>query len=210
MEVCMVALLLGSSFLITQLWAADEPLAAGSETRADRLNLQVEREVNELPEFLLEFSFGSSLVYVEQPLLDSDSVMSQKRVLPVPSVLILAEWLIRPRWKVAALVNIPTSPIRVLDETGTTYTEEASTAAIAIGGSYVPFQVRIGEKSVFQPQIGLMVGRTVNHSVEDGYFPMAVARLHVHTNEGFTMYAGAAFAGRRDTLALLYGVGHRF
>lgn len=191
---------------------ADPDQAPGDpeSPRAERLEIAVERHVTELPGHLLEFSFGSSLLYVEQPLLDGYTAVTESRVLPVTSVLVLGEWLIRPRWTIAGLLNLPTGPIRVLDESGENYSEESSAAAVAIGGAHVPFQIRVGEKSVFQPQLGLMVGRTVNHSVKDSFFPMAVGRLHLHTGEGFSMYAGAAFAGRRDTLALIYVVGHRF
>ncbi len=188
---------------------AQEPSGEG-EDHESGLSLEVERARMEDPEDLFEFSFGSSLLYVEQPLLDGYSAVQDSRVLPVPSVLILAEWLIRPRWTLAALLNLPTGPIRVLSEDGHSYSEEASSAVVAVGGAYIPFQVRLNKKSLFQPQLGLMLGRSLNHSEQDTFFPLAVTRLHLHSGTGFSMYFGAAFAGRRDTLAFIYGVGHRF
>ncbi|GEM_PF-2176554 len=205
----MIPALLSLALVCTPSWAAD---AESDQTAAnpERLDLELDRHMDEMPGHLIELSFGSSLLYVEQPLLDGYEAVSESRVLPVTSVLMLGEWLVRPRWIVAGFLNLPTGPIRVMDETGGSYTEESSTATVALGGAHVPFQVRVGESSVFQPQLGLMIGRSINHSVQDTFFPMAVARLHLHTGTGFSMYAGGAFAGRRDTLALIYGVGHRF
>ena len=203
--ISLVLFLLGSSAQAQEL----EPTSEAQE-ETSQFSLEIERGQMEEPEDLFEFSFGSSLLYVEQPLLDGYSAVQDSRVLPVPSVLILAEWLIRPRWTLAGLLNLPTGPIRVLSEDGLSYSEEASSAAVAIGGAYIPFQVRLNKKSLFQPQMGLMLGRSLNHSEQDTFFPLAVGRLHLHSGSGFSMYFGAAFAGRRDTLALIYGVGHRF
>ena len=108
------------------------------------------------------------------------------------------------------ILNLPTGPVRVLSEDGNSYSEEAAAVAVAVGGTYVPFQVRLGDQTTIQPQLGLMFGRTINHTVRNSFFPMAVARLHIHTSTGFSMYFGSAYAGQRDTLALIYGVGHRF
>ncbi len=180
------------------------------ESQTGRLEMEIERGRMAQPKYLMEFSFGSSLLYVEQPMLDGYSAVLSSRVLPVPSVLMLAELLIRPHWILAGILNLPTGPVRVLSDDGRSYSEEATAAAVAIGGAYVPFQVQLGEHSTIQPQLGLMLGRTINHSVDDVFFPMAVARLHIHTNTGFSMYFGSAYAGQRDTLALIYGVGHRF
>ena len=174
-----------------------------------RLDLVLEARVDEEPEHVMELSFGSALLYVEQPLLDEYRLTRDSRVMPVQSVMMLAEWLVRPRWSVAGMVNIPPDPIRRVQDDGS-LTEEHSGAALAVGGSFVPFQVRVSESSRFQPQVGLMAGRTINNSVEDRFFLLGVARLHLHTDAGFSMYLGAAFAGQRDTLAFLYGVGHRF
>ncbi len=206
----MSTLLVGLMLAAPSAWAEEATESSSARRPDERLDVEVERHLTEMPEHLLEFSFGSSLLYVEQPLHDGYAAVTESRVLPVPSVLVLGEWLVRPRWIIAGILNIPTAPIRVLKEDGETYTEESATAAVAIGGAHVPFQVRVGDKSIFQPQLGLMVGRSINHSVEDTFFPMAVCRLHLHTQTGFSMYFGAAFAGRRDTLALIYGVGHRF
>jgi hypothetical protein len=206
----MTAALICLALTASTAWAQDDPEPESPSEDRPRLSLQVELPMAEQLEHLVEFSFGSTLLYVEQPLLDGYLAVQGSRVLPVPSVLMLAEWLIRPRWILGGLLNLPTAPIRVLEEDGESYSEEASTAVVALGGSYVPFQVRFGKNALFQPQLGLMVGRSINNSIKDTFFPMAVGRVHLHTKDGFSMYFGTAFAGRRDTFALLYGVGHRF
>jgi len=185
------------------------PASSKDEGEPKRLDLVLETRVDEEPKHVMELSFGSALLYVEQPLLDDYRITTDSRVMPVPSVVMLAEWLVRPRWSLAGMLNIPTEPIRRVQDDGG-FTEEHSAAALALGVSYVPFQVRVSETSRFQPQLGLLAGRTINNSIEDNVFLLGVARLHLHTDAGFSMYLGAAFAGQRDTLAFLYGVGHRF
>jgi len=173
------------------------------------LALATEEPTEEEPEdFLLEnrleFTFGSTMVIVDQALFGQ----TQERILPVKGSLFLGEYLWKPKLSVAGFVNVPTTPIRKLVDGD--IVEQHSAGAVAAGFAFAPIEPQVSERATFKPQVALFGGRTFRSTRGDEWFPMAAVKLNMSTFEGFTMYVGGAYAFREDTLAVLYGVGHRF
>ena len=163
-----------------------------------------EEEKDFLFEDRLEFTFGQSMLIVDQALFGQ----AEERILPVQSALFLGEYLWKPRLSVAGFVNVPTTPIRHL--VAGDIVEEHSAGAMALGLGWAPIHPQVSEKAWFKPQLAGFAGRTFRSTSGDQFFPMAALKLNLTTAEGFTMYAGSAYAFREDTLAVIYGVGHRF
>jgi len=153
----------------------------------------------------LEFSFGSSLLIREQALLGQDIA----RMVPVPSVLMVAEFLVRPRFSVAGVVNIPTATARELQDDGS-IVEHHAAAAIAMGVAWAPVMLPISESAYFKPQAAAFGGVAIRSTRGQVWFPMVAAKLNIVTSDGFTMYVGSSFAFGQNTLAIIYGAGHRF
>ncbi len=59
---------------------------------------------------VLEISFGSAQLFIEQPLTGAENA-ANSAVIPVASALVLVEWLAHPRLGVATLFNLPPRPI---------------------------------------------------------------------------------------------------
>ncbi|HJN73972.1 MAG TPA: hypothetical protein QGF58_08580 [Myxococcota bacterium] len=152
----------------------------------------------------LEFTFGQSMVIVDQALYGQD----EERILPVQGSLFLGEYLWRPRVSIVGLVNVPQTPIRHLVDGD--IVEEHSAGAIAAGAAWAPAVLQLSESAFFKPQVAGLAGRTFRSTAGDQFFPMAAVKLNMSTYAGFTMYVGGAYAFREDTLAVIYGVGHRF
>lgn len=153
----------------------------------------------------LEFSFGSSLLIREQALLGQDIT----RIVPVPSVLMLGEFLVAPRLSVAGFVNIPTATATEVLDDGTVVEHHAA-AAVAAGVAWAPLLIPVSDRAWFKPQLAALGGRALRSTSGATWFPMAAAKLNVVTSDGFTMYGGASFAFSQNTAAIIYGVGHRF
>ena len=153
----------------------------------------------------LEFSFGSSLLIREQALLGQDIT----RIVPVPSVLMLGEFLVRPQLSVASFVNIPTGTAKELQPDGSVVEHHAA-AAVALGAGWAPFVLPVSERAWFKPQVAAFGGAAIRSTKGTVVFPMVAAKLNIVTVDGFTMYGGASFAFSQNTLAILYGAGHRF
>lgn len=155
----------------------------------------------------MEFSFGSSLLIREQALQGQDIT----RIVPVGSVLMLAEYLVKPRFSAAAFVNIPTGTAREFAEDGSVVEHHAA-AALAGGVALAPLVLPISEQAWFKPQVGAFVGTTIRSTRERQVpvFPLAAVKLNITTNDGFTMYVGGSYAFAENTFAVLYGAGHRF
>lgn len=155
----------------------------------------------------MEFSFGSSLLIREQALLGQEVT----RIVPVGSVLMLAEYLVRPRFSTVGFVNVPTGAARELQDDGSVVEHHAA-AAVAAGVAWAPVILPISEQAWFKPQLGAFGGTTIRSTRERAVplFPLAAIKLNVTTNDGFTMYVGASYAFSENTFAVLYGAGHRF
>jgi hypothetical protein len=157
----------------------------------------------------VEISFGSSLLFVEQPLQLPDDCVESDHYLPVPSVLILGEYFLGPRFTLGSFLNIPTSSRRRLVD-GEIIDEPTSTV-VALGVTHRPVEVPIlDDEAAFGLQYGILAGRQLTPSREHEVFPMVFTRPSISTPEGFSMYLGVAYAFRNETLAVLYGVGQRF
>ena len=153
----------------------------------------------------LEFSFGSSLLIREQALAGQDFT----RIVPVPSVLMLGEFLVTPRVSVASFLNVPTGTAKEFRDDGSVIEHHAA-AAVAAGVALSPNPLPISEQAWFKPQIAAFGGRALRSTNGTTWFPLAAVKLNVVTDDGFTMYGGASFAFKRNTAAIIYGVGHRF
>lgn len=159
----------------------------------------------------VELSFGSSLLFVEQALL-SGAVLDPEiveRVVPVPSVLMLGEWIWSPRWSTGVMLNVPIGTITQIDDQGQ-ITERHSAAAVAAGPAFAPLNRQVLYDATLRWQSAAMFGRTVNHQEGNRSFPLVTSRVMVLTPAGTSMYAGVAYAFQEETLALIYGVGTRF
>jgi hypothetical protein len=157
----------------------------------------------------IEVSFGSALLFAEQPLLSDDPCLQEQRMLPVPSVLILFEYFIGPTITLGSMFNIPTSTRRRLVDGE--IIEDHAAMTIALGPTHRPIEHPIfEERAALGIQYGLLGGRTINSTRGDQFFPLVFVRPSISTPDGFSMYLGLAFAFHTDTLGLLYGVGQRF
>lgn len=158
----------------------------------------------------LELSFGSGLLFVEQAfVIDGQPNQTQERVVPVPSWLLLGEYMWTPRWSTAAMLNVPLSTVRRIDRNGETY-EEHSSAAAGLGVAFSPVNLSVFSHSTFRPQVALLAGRTINDLEKNVSFPLLVTRMVLVSPSGTSLYGGVAYAFQEETLAVIYGIGHRF
>jgi hypothetical protein len=104
-------------------------------------------------------------------------------------------------------LNLPLGSARTVLVDGTIKDEYApASTLLGLVGTVARWDIR--RNSRLEIQLGALAGRVL---VSDGrYFPLTVARVHILQNQGFGLYIGTAFAFRVDTLALIYGAGHRF
>lgn len=158
----------------------------------------------------LELSFGSSLLFVEQAFVQQGLPnMTQERVVPVPSWLLLGEYMWTPRWSSAVMLNVPLSTVRRIDRNGEIY-EQHSAAALGLGAAFSPVNLSVLSKATFRPQIALLGGRTINDLDKNVFFPLTVSRLVLVSPSGTSLYGGVAYAFQEETFAVIYGIGHRF
>lgn len=158
----------------------------------------------------LEVSFGSSLLFVEQAFIKQGFPNQlEERVVPVTSRLLLVEWMWTDRWSSAGMLNVPTTTVRQIDQNGDLF-ERHSAAAAGLGVAFTPVNVDILTDATFRPQLALMGGRTLNDQDKNVFFPLTVARLMLVSPSGTSLYGGIAYAFQEETLALIYGLGHRF
>jgi hypothetical protein len=163
----------------------------------------------ESPEWKLELSFGSALLFAEQPLLGLDYDETEQRMVAVTSVMMLGEYLFTERFAFGTALTVPTTPRRrVVDSE---VVEDHAASALSIGLTYKPVVLPIlEERSVFQLELGLLGGRTIRRAEGNQYFPLLLVRPAITTPDGLSMYLGSAFAFQLDTLALIYGMSQRF
>ncbi len=158
----------------------------------------------------LEISFGSSLLFVEQAFVrEGLPNQTEQRVVPVPSWLLLGEYMFTPRWSAAGMINVPLSTVRRISPAGEIY-EEHSSAAVGLGPAFAPVNLPVFSQATFRPQLALLAGRTVNDLDQNVTFPLVVGRAVLVSPSGTSLYGGVAYAFQEETLAVIYGLGHRF
>jgi hypothetical protein len=183
--------LLTFAFLSMHTASANTPIKAG-----DEYNYQ------------LEFSFGSSLLFTEQPLWNQTQQRNEYQVMPVSSVLILGEYIFHTRWSWGNMLNIPTSTKRFLVDGS--IVEEYSSPSIGTGITYKPIVKKIfDDRASFRLQVGALIGYAINNP-NHTFFPLAVVRPSLSTPKGFSMYVGTAFSAHVQSIALVYGVSQLF
>ncbi|MGL1902038.1 MAG: hypothetical protein OCC49_07885 [Fibrobacterales bacterium] len=155
---------------------------------------------------VIEISFGSSLLYLEQDFL-TDGVVDSER-LPVASVVFLAEWLFSKKWSVPFAINIPTEPSRLFKDSVMTEAHVAST--IGTGVTWVPLQCKPFARAQLNLQIGAMIFMDINPKDERTFYPLPLSRIHIETPSGFTLYFGGSYIPTHPIFAITYGVGQRF
>lgn len=156
----------------------------------------------------LEFSFGSSLLFTEQPLWNQTQQRNENQVMPVSSVLILGEYIFDTRWSWGNMINIPTSTKRFLVDGA--IVEEYSSPSIGTGLTYKPIVKKIfDDRASFRLQIGALVGYAINNP-DYTFFPIGFLRPSLSTPKGFSMYIGTAFSAQVQSIALVYGVSQLF
>jgi len=149
-----------------------------------------------------ELSFGTSQLF-SSGFLEDDQ---QGETLPTTSALFISEYFFSKRWGFVALFNLPLTPERTL-RNGEVISRFAA-PTLAAGLEWTPLSWDVREASRLEVQFALMGGAVLAPSGR--FFPLSALRLHLLQNEGFALYVGTAFAFRLDTLALIYGIGHRF
>ena len=158
--------------------------------------------------YRLEFSFGSSLLFVEQPLWNRHTQENEAQVMPVSSVLILGEYLLDSRWSLGTMLNIPTTTKRYIVDDAVV--EEYSASSVGLGVAYKPIvKSMLDDRVSFRLQTALMLGAAIN-STEHRFFPIAVVRPSLATPKGFSMYLGSALSLQVESIALIYGVSQLF
>ena len=158
--------------------------------------------------YKLEFSFGSSLLFTEQPLWNQTQQQNENQVMPISSVLILGEYIFHTRWSWGNMINIPTSTKRFVVDGS--IVEEYSSPSIGTGMTYKPIVKKIfDDRASFRLQVGALMGYAINNP-DYNFFPIGVVRPSLSTPKGFSMYVGTAFSAHIESFALVYGVSQLF
>ena len=154
----------------------------------------------------LEFSFGTSQMFVGQNSVDR-FWEEEKAVLPTSGALIAGEYRFDSTWSVMAFYNLPLGLDRIVEDDGTIVEEYASPSA-GLGPNLSLFPLTFREtRFTTQWSAGPIV---VFSPGNFGYSLTSALRLHLATEEGFTMYLGAAGTLGIPGVVLWYGVGHQF
>ena len=183
---------LGAVILLTTTGASAQEASPTEPIPAPTEEAQVET-----PKF--ELTFGNSKLFFTDKKGDTS--------LPVSSALFLFEYFLTPTWHLITCMNLPLSNVRTFQGDGTVKEEYApASILLGVGATLAAWDFR--KTSRVEIQIGALAGRVL--SSDGRYFPLSVARVHILKDQGFGLYVGTAFAFRVDTLALIYGAGHRF
>jgi hypothetical protein len=155
----------------------------------------------------VEVTFGSSQLFSHQPFLGTSGTV-RSEIVPVSSALIMFEWLFHDRFSAVSLCNIPLGTQKSLK--GGEVREEYVAPSLAFGARAAALRFEIFEASRLELHIAALGGVVVGHSDGPPVFPLFASRVHFANKAGFALYLGTAYAFDRDTLALHYGIGHRF
>lgn len=157
-------------------------------------------------EHRLEVTFGSAQLFNHQSILTAGRI--EEQIVPVTSALFMVEWLLHDRLSVLTLFNLPLSTQKTVVDGMIQEEFVAPSVALGLRVSALRFDVFAGSR--LEVQLAALGGVTVGSSSGDQVFPLAAGRLHFASSAGFALYLGGAFAFQRDTVAILYGIGHRF
>jgi hypothetical protein len=157
-------------------------------------------------EHRLEVTFGSAQLFNHQSTLTAGRI--EEQIVPVTSALFMIEWLLHDRLSVLTLFNLPLTTQKTVVDGMIQEEFVAPSVALGLRVSALRFDVFAGSR--LELQLAALGGVTVGSSSGDQVFPLAAGRLHFASSGGFALYLGGAFAFQRDTVAILYGIGHRF
>lgn len=156
---------------------------------------------------VLEVTFGASQLFNRQSIITKNGVV-EEQVIPVSAALLMVEWLFHLRLSLLGLFNLPLDTQKVVIDGEAREEFVAPSLGLGVRGSAL--SVEVFAASRLELQLAALAGVTIGSSSGDVIFPLAAGRLHFHNQSGFALYLGGAYAFRRDTVALLYGIGHRF
>lgn len=174
-----------------------------SETAEQTIESSAPNGNDEIP--LIEVSFGNSQLFSGS--LNEAVTGELGSYVPARSSLFLIE-ILRVRWSGICAINIPLSGQPTLSDG--VLTEMPIAPSMSLGFRWSAVVVPLGKRAVVEAQVAAMAGRSVGSTQGDIFFPLFGGRLHVSRPNGFTMYLGSMFTLKRETLALIYGVGNKF
>ncbi len=152
---------------------------------------------SETPVF--EVTFGTTVLF--QP---SAGDVSN---IPVSSALLIYEHFLTPSLHLVGGLNLPMSSQSTVLPDGRTKESYAPASAL-LGLNFTAYEWRFRKSAQLELQVGALAGRVL--AAEGRYYPLLVGRVHVLKDQGFGLYVGTAYAFRVETMALVYGAGHRF
>lgn len=156
---------------------------------------------------VLEITFGSSQLFAHQSITARSGAVKEY-VIPVTSALLMVERLLRPWLSVLSMFNLPlvTQKIIVNGE----IREDYVAPSLALGARVSPLRIDIFRATRLELQVAALAAVSMGSPDGDKIFPLVAGRLHMANRDGFALYFGAAYAFKVDTIAVLYGIGHRF
>lgn len=154
----------------------------------------------------LEVTFGSAQLFNHQSVLSAGRI--EEQIVPVTSALFMVEWLLHDRLSLLTLFNLPLTTQKTVVDGMIQEEFVAPSVALGLRVSALRFDVFAGSR--LEVQLAALGGVTVGSTSGDQIFPLAAGRFHFASSGGFALYLGGAFAFQRDTVAILYGIGHRF
>lgn len=155
---------------------------------------------------VIEISFGSSLLFLEQNFMEDGVV--ETATFPVSSVVFLAEWILWESVTLPLAFNIPVEPFRKFVDS--TMVEEHVSATVGIGINWTVVTFQTFAQAELDLQLSAMLFMDINPVGDRALYPIPIPRLHIETPNGFTLYFGGSFVPGTSIMALMYGVGHRF
>ncbi len=154
----------------------------------------------------IEVSFGNSELFSGG--LDEVIAGDLGSYVPARSALFLLERLFNERWSAVVAINMPLTAQPILVDG--VLTQHSIAPSYLMGARWSPFVYEIETRAVFELQLATLLGRTFGSEEGDIFFPLVGVRTHISRPDGFAMYLGVMSSLRRETLALIYGVGNRF
>jgi hypothetical protein len=156
----------------------------------------------------LELSFSSAEKFYNQSVYDPTGFIT-RRAIPVSTLRPTGEWLFaQQRASLFLALDLPLEPRVELreDELIQTYVSPSVLSGLRLA----LFSLDVLEETKLEMQLEGSLGWLLAPKEVNRLFPSAGWRLHVRDVNGFTLFVGLAFEFRLNSLALIYGVGHRF
>jgi hypothetical protein len=159
---------------------------------------------------VIEISFGASHLDIDYAFKVKKTDAGDERRYPVTSALFIVEWLAFRTVTVATMLNIPLMPRREIS--GGTTTERNVATAVGAGLTWIPLSFDAFKRATFECQAGVLGCITFNSTSSHGNypFPLSFVRFRIVSFKGTAVYIGTSYAVKKDSIALLYGIGHRF